>query len=81
MAAIQDADGTVFSVPRPGRHPDVIKLMVSLGKPTPVKGQQGFVTNQGRFVDRIEGKTIAKEANQLIERASKLPKLFSEDLW
>ena len=41
--------------------------------------KQGFITEEGRFVDREEGLRIAIECNQLIRE----PKfeLFSEDLW
>jgi hypothetical protein len=86
MAAIQHADGTVFTVPRPGRHHDVIAVMKAAGKPFneqrfEYRHVQGFVTSTGRFVDRYEAKVIARERHQLLERASLSDELFSEDVW
>lgn len=42
--------------------------------------EQRFLTSSGRFVDRIEAKKIAKQANQLI-RDSIFSKLISEDIY
>lgn len=41
--------------------------------------EQGFVTDDGKFVDREEGLKIAIECNQLINEPR--AELFSEDLW
>lgn len=41
---------------------------------------QGFVTQDGRFVDRREAKRIAYRAGQLI-RETHPTDLFSEDVW
>lgn len=84
-AAIRHADGTVFDVPRPGRHSHVIALMSAMDKPFACPEEecheQGFITNTGRFVDRYEARKIAEAAAQLIERAMNLPQLYSEDVW
>lgn len=80
-AAIIDDDGTVFSVPPPGRHHDVIALMASQDRPCPCIRQQGFVLSDGRYVDRKEAKVVAIAAGQLLERASNLDILFSECVW
>lgn len=45
------------------------------------KTEQGFETNLRPFVDRKEAKKIARNADQLLDRASKLNILFSEDVW
>lgn len=75
-------NGHIFAPPRPGRHGDAIQMAVEAIPDCFVQpDQQGFVTNYGRFVDRVEGKYIARRANQLLERASKLNELFSEDMW
>ena len=80
--AIISHDGKVISLPKPNRHHNVIKLMAcDLGHPTPIKGKQGFVNESGVFLDRIEAKKVAIKHNQLLERASNLQELFSEDLW
>jgi hypothetical protein len=44
--------------------------------------KQGFVTNTGRFVDRVEGWKIALAANQIddIETRRGIRELFSEDV-
>ena len=44
--------------------------------------KQGFLTNDGRFVDRYEAKDIAVAAKQLIVPAEQTyAQLFSEDVW
>ena len=80
-AAITAEDGKVFSVDRPGRHNHVIALMVEKGYSKPIKGNQGFLLDDGTFVERIQAKEIAIQANQLLPRASRLKELFSEDVW
>lgn len=80
-AAIMDHDRTVYSVPRPGRHHDVIRLMVEQGRPKPISGEQGFILSDGRFCRRRPARIIAEHSGQLLERASKGQLLFSEDVW
>lgn len=74
------ADNTVYALPQPARHHNVIRDMREKGVPKPIVGTQGFVTNTGRFVDRIEGAKIAIEAGQ-IQKLNWPPNLYSEDLW
>lgn len=80
-AAIMFRGGAV-SVPRPGRHPDVIKEIIRrfglTEKDWPVIGEQGFITDDGHFVGRREAARIAHEAGQTTQR---LARLFSEDVW
>lgn len=46
------------------------------------KKVQGFITTKHRFVDRVEGFKIAKEANQLIGRDAEIENwLDSSDLY
>lgn len=85
-AAIRDHDGTVYSVPVPGRHHDVIRVMIhEHGCKKPVTGDQGFVASDGRFVDREIARRIAVDANQFKRDDPRVPHhatdLFSEDLW
>ncbi len=79
-AAILTKQG-VFSLPPPARHHTLIQAAASNNNPT-IKGQsgQGFVTNKGRFVDRIVAATIAISAGQITELQWP-PRLYSEDLW
>lgn len=87
-AAIKES-GMVCSVPRPGRHHDVIRAMARSGIPIPINGEQGFLLSNGRFVGREHAMKIAIFADQLkppvgpdgvpFKRSAK--ELFSEDLW
>lgn len=81
VAAIRFA-GVIYALPRPGRHHNILRLMKALGVP-PLRGkeEQGFLTSEGKFVDRKEGKLIAVARGQLIPRASKTSNLFSECMW
>lgn len=80
-AAIRTHDKMVFSMLPPARHGECFTLMNACRPDCMGKEEQGFVTSHNRFVDRIEAKRIATEAGQLIERAMRLPELYSEDLW
>jgi hypothetical protein len=70
------------------RHADIIRTLLNLtGLRTVENGEnaagtsiQGFVTNKNRFVNRVEGKVIAKNANQLIEETG-FNELYSEDIY
>lgn len=83
--------GQVYSLPPPARHHDVMRhtwATVGLGR---VGGDQGFVLNDGQYVDRKRAHAVAKRAGQLIPRAGGYrcgevndrdgSDLFSEDLW
>lgn len=61
------------------RHGDIIRSMVEQHavKP-PCSGHQGFVTEDGHFVDRGAAARIAFEAGQIQKPTTKL---FSEDLY
>jgi len=48
---------------------------------TKVETTQGFVTSEGRFVDRKEGWIIAEKANQIIQQSGGKGTLYSEDLY
>jgi hypothetical protein len=85
-AAIRvNATGIVFSVPAPGRHHDVIRVMVhEHGIAPPIdhgRYEQGFTLDDGTFVRRKPAKHIARAAGQLLPRASDHAELFSEDVW
>lgn len=79
-AAIKHA-GMVHCVPRPGRHHDVIREMAKRGFGPECMHNQGFVTDKGHFVDRIEGLEIAKSADQIVTKTYPDWMLFSEDMW
>lgn len=63
------------------RHHLIISDMVENHKISPpIKGEQGFVTDSGEFVDRITAAKIALESGQ-IEKLNYPPNLYSEDLY
>jgi len=70
------------------RHADIIATVVNLlGKRTCQVGEdcagshvQGFVTNQNRFVNRVEALEIARAADQIISDTT-FNELYLEDLY
>lgn len=83
-AAIRATDGRVFHVPRPGRHGDVMVLMVgTYGFERPVKQEhiQGFITEDGMFWDRVQAHRLASYAKQILPGHGGHRELYSEDLW
>lgn len=80
-SAIKLSDGRVFTAPRPGRHCHAIGLAVAAGLERVVDEVQGFMTDNGRFLDRDEAGRHAIEAGQIA--ALKWPHmgLNSEDVW
>lgn len=62
------------------RHPDILMDMYKKGivydKITQV---QGFMTDDFRFLDRVQAKKYAIECGQIKE--SEFSELYSEDLW
>ena len=60
------------------RHSDAISSAAEKTGMKPVRGEQGFVTNAGRFVSRKEAAKIAFEAGQTEKLEDEL---FSEDVW
>ncbi len=80
--AIRAADGSVFSLPAPARHHDVIRLMNEHNQEaTGPDITQGFLLSNGKFCRRKPAKAIAERAGQLLKRAKDLPELYSEDVW
>lgn len=80
--AIKTEDEVVWSLPSPNRHHDVINRIYEQrqdGKM--VTGEQGFLNNEGVFLDRKEALQIAIQADQLIRKTFPENELFSEDLW
>lgn len=73
--------GICYSVPQPGRHHDVIRMMSEThGLGVEAQRHQGFRTSCERFVDRKEGARIAIAAGQ-VPALRWPPDLYSEDLW
>lgn len=75
-------DGEVQHLPPPARHHNVLHTFGSGVK----LHDQGFLTSEGRYVDREEALKIATAAGQLNALrdqpgAYRGKELFSEDLW
>lgn len=74
--------GAIVSLPPPARHHTIIAAMdLSMG----IEGTgaipqlQGFLTNTGRYVGRVEAYYIAIRAGQIKDKPT--PELYSEDMW
>ena len=63
------------------RHHNVIAIMIECGLPAPIRGVQGFVDNNGVFVDREEALKIAEAAGQIVKKHPPLYRLLSEDIY
>lgn len=80
VAAAILQDGTIYSLPAPARHHNVMDWMVHNLDIDKVTGRQGFLMSDGRFFTRRQAKAAAEHNNQML-KASSLSELFSEDLW
>ena len=73
--AIKTSDGKIFA--SRNSHSELIVL-----SPDKFKGaEQGFLTSECKFVDRIEGLEIAKKYNQIIKKHGRDCELYSEDMF
>lgn len=71
-----------FSLPKPFRHHNVMKeyRRIFNVSPFPIPHVQGFLDENGNFLDRIEAAEYALSCGQ-ITKLEDPPELFSEDLW
>jgi hypothetical protein len=77
-AAVRTDDGVIHSMKSPARHHHILHALHSFG--TAARGEQGFVLNNGTFVNREMAGQIAIVSGQIKELAHP-PKLYTEDLW
>ena len=67
------------------RHIDAIQILSLMGYTESMyrRDMDGFLTEDGRFLDRCEAADYAYECGQLVETAEepRVEVLFSEDLW
>lgn len=67
------------------RHCDVPSILESLGYTESMyrRDMEGFITDTGRFLHRVDAADHAYESGQLVETAEepRIEVLFSEDLW
>ena len=71
--------GKTYQLEKPYRHHHLYATMPHMDDEDEAD-VQGFMTNTGRFVDRVNALRIAKDARQLIN-PNPTYELFSEDLW
>lgn len=85
IAAAVRVNGVTLSMPPPARHYTIVNtLCETLGDPDSARyakpNDQGFLTDDARFVSRKQAKKIARAAGQL-KADTYHQELFSEDLW
>lgn len=81
-AALLTPDGLIHTMPPPARHHDIVHRLTEAGIDTMrATVEQGFLLSNGRFCMRKAAKRVAEKAGQLLERASNLDELYSEDVW
>ncbi len=76
--------GIVYALPRPNRHHHVIWMIVKMTGAKYVDGDQGFLDEEGQYLDRKMALIVAEENNQILSGqmgTSPLNILFSEDVW
>ncbi len=78
--AIRLDDGAVWSLPRPFRNHNVIRIIAQLTGADFVDGEQGFLDLTGRFLTRDEAIPVAEASGQLGKFLIGSI-LTSEDLW
>jgi len=79
-AAIRNHDGEVYEG---HNHAEIGHKMIADGvcpKPFPGGENQGFVTECGKYFNRVHSMTIAREADQLPPKTHNKKALYSEDL-
>ena len=84
VAAAIQYEGITISLPRPSRHGQVLHCAEQFLKNRVHETCQGFITSEGRFVNRVQAKQLAHMAGQeqmRPERERHGRDLFSEDLW
>ena len=80
--AVRDERGTIFAVALPSNHSMCMRFACESGARVFTDPEdQGFITNHGRFVDRLTAMKIAQAANQVVNPEPILPELFSENLY
>jgi hypothetical protein len=77
--ALRTEDGKIYSLPAPARHSDLFQL-----EPIGVlaSAEQGFLLEDGNFVDRDDAFELARDTGQMICPTDRVyGTLYSEDLW
>lgn len=73
--AMKDKDGNIY-VGRNAHSELLVLYTEKFGD-----SEQGFLTSDCRFVDRVEGLAIAKKYNQIVRKHGLDTELYSEDIF
>lgn len=77
-AAIKTRDGKVYALKPPARHNDIFRWIYEEEPAQTHQTTQGFLTQKGKFLNRIAAAKVAF----YFEQVGYLQyRLFSEDLW
>ena len=77
--AIKDPSGKIWTKPPPHRHHHIIHWMIEEGIEPPIKSiWQGFITDEGIFLNRKDSAEHALKCKQIEEQQDTL---ISEQLW
>ena len=79
-AAVRLYPAIVTMLP-PARHSHILEHLHAWGVRVTDPAAQGFVTDGGDYVSRLEARRIAERAGQLLPIAGNTAELFSEDVW
>lgn len=71
----------IYSLPKPARHDDVIKMMVENNVIISAQYVEGFRLSTGEFKDRYDAGKIALETGQIRTTEDNNGKLTSVELW
>jgi hypothetical protein len=80
----KDNKKIILSLKRPLRHHHIgwkYGRYITQLKDNDFVETQGFLTNTGKFVNRIDGLKIANNAKQIIKKHPCYATLYSEDMW
>lgn len=78
--ALLAEDGRMWALTEPARHGTLFALTAFQGEDAE-PCTQGFVTSEGRFVNRIQALHLATESGQRMRNLGAHTQLYSEDLW
>lgn len=78
--ACPDYGPIIISVPRPGRHHNILHPLSQISSAAAIDGEQGFLTDEGQFLNREEAMELVKKNGQLLTQ-NQPNQLYSEDLW
>jgi hypothetical protein len=76
---------TIYALPNPNRHHHIFQIMDEADHKTFNNEIQGFLDDQGNFLDRREAYILATNEGQIARNPNPAnyqgDELFSEDLW